>query len=114
MTTHKYSICLIGVENVGKRSLLFELSGIGGEREFFINSIATKVVHKFKPASSENIYELTIHVIDKIGQNDDAIKKSDGIMYVIDKNNPSSYSSINNCIFYFYFHSRLPTFFIFD
>jgi GTP-binding protein EngB required for normal cell division len=38
MTTHKYTICLIGVENVGKRTLLFELSGIGGKKQFFKTS----------------------------------------------------------------------------
>ena len=53
--------------------------------------------HKFKPTNSDNIYDLTIHVIDKIGQNDDALKKSDGVLYVFDKNVPSTLSVISNC-----------------
>ena len=32
MTVHKYTISLIGTENVGKRTLLFELSGLGSKK----------------------------------------------------------------------------------
>eukprot|EP01080_Neovahlkampfia_damariscottae_P007183 gene7183-11495_t len=91
MTIHKYTISIIGTENVGKRTLLFELSGLANN----------KVNHKFKPNSSENIYDLTIYIIDKIGQNDDVLKKSDGIIYVFDKNTPSTLSSVSN----FYQHT---------
>lgn len=85
MAPIRYGICLVGLSHVGKRSLIFELTGNSGD----------KVVHKCK--FGDIFYELHITVYDKLFGNESVIRANDGIMFVYDKSSPDSFSFVNNC-----------------
>jgi GTPase SAR1 family protein len=85
MPLTKYNICLVGQQDCGKRTIIFDFTGNYGE----------KVTHKCK--FGENSYELCITAFDKTIGNESSIRYNDGILFVFDTTSPESFSYMNNC-----------------